>query len=60
MDRGNSTAPSSGNYDQNVTAPTTSTTATLYAPEQYGSCPNASTVALSYDWSRADRDWSTR
>jgi hypothetical protein len=50
MDRGNSNAPSSSNYDENVTAPTVNTTATLYAPEQYDSCPNASTVALSYDW----------
>jgi Flp pilus assembly protein TadG len=40
-DRGNSNAPSSGNYDTNVTAPTTTITATLFAAEQYGSCPQA-------------------
>jgi hypothetical protein len=51
MDRGNSTAPSNGNYDENVTAPTVSTTATLYAAEQYSSCPKASIVPLTYDWS---------
>jgi Flp pilus assembly protein TadG len=50
MDRGNSNAPSSGNYDQNATAPTTNITATLYAAEQYSSCPDAAVKALSYDW----------
>jgi len=49
-DRGNSNAPSSGNYDTNVTAPTTSITATLYAAEQYDSCPQA-VLPLSYNWS---------
>jgi Flp pilus assembly protein TadG len=38
-DRGNSNAPSSGNYDTNVTAPTTSVTATLYSAEQYSPLP---------------------
>jgi Flp pilus assembly protein TadG len=50
MDRGTSGGPSVGNYDQNVTAPTTTITATLYAAEQYSSCPKASTQALTYDW----------
>ena len=49
-DRGNSNGPSSGNYDQNVTAPTTSIQATLYTAEQYDSCPDAAVMALSYDW----------
>jgi Flp pilus assembly protein TadG len=50
VDRGNSNAPSSGNYDQNVTTPTTTIKATLYAPEQYAYCPKAATMALNYDW----------
>jgi Flp pilus assembly protein TadG len=50
VDRGNSNAPSTGNYDTNIVAPTTSITATLYAAEQYGSCPQAA-MGLSYDWS---------
>jgi Flp pilus assembly protein TadG len=50
MDRGNSNAPSSGNYDTNATKPTTSIQATLYAAEQYGSCPKAAVMALNYDW----------
>ena len=48
-DRGNSNAPASGNYDTNVVAPTTSNTATLYAAEQYDSCPQAA-MGLNYDW----------
>ena len=51
MDRGNSTAPSSGNYDTNVTTPTTSITATLFPAEQYDSCPAAAVMALNYNWS---------
>ena len=50
VDRGNSNGPNSGNYDTNVTAPTTSNTATLYAAEQYSSCPDAAVMPLSYDW----------
>jgi hypothetical protein len=49
MDRGNDNGPSSGNYDTNVTAPTTSITASLFTAEQYGSCPQA-VMPLSYDW----------
>jgi Flp pilus assembly protein TadG len=48
-DRGNSNAPSSGNYDTNVVAPTTNNRATLFAAEQYDSCP-APVMPLSYDW----------
>jgi Flp pilus assembly protein TadG len=48
-DRGNSNAPSSGNYDTNVVVPTTSITATLFAAEQYDSCPQA-VMGLSYNW----------
>jgi Flp pilus assembly protein TadG len=49
-DRGDTNAPNSGNYDTNVTTPTTSTPATLYAAEQYDMCPDAAVKALSYDW----------
>src|SRR6476660_7341624 len=49
VDRGNSNAPSSGNYDTNVAAPNPTITATLFAAEQYSSCPQA-VKALSYDW----------
>jgi Flp pilus assembly protein TadG len=48
-DRGNSNSPSSGNYDTNVVAPTTTNTATMYSAEQYSSCPQA-VMPLSYDW----------
>jgi Flp pilus assembly protein TadG len=50
VDRGNSTAPDSGNYDANVTEPSTSINATLYATEQYSTCPQAA-MGLSYSWS---------
>jgi Flp pilus assembly protein TadG len=49
-DRGNSSAPSTGNYDTNVVAPITTITATLYAAEQYSPCPQA-IMPLSYNWS---------
>jgi Flp pilus assembly protein TadG len=49
-DRGNSTAPSSSNYDQNVTPPTTTIAASLYPAEQYPACPVAM-MGLSYNWS---------
>jgi hypothetical protein len=51
MDRGNSGGPSSLKTDTNVTAPTTSNTATLFPAEQYQYCPKAATMALSNDWS---------
>lgn len=53
-DRGNSNAPSSGNYDTNVVAPTTSITATLFPAEQYNACPQA-VMGLSYNWSSMTR-----
>jgi hypothetical protein len=49
VDRGNSNAPSSNNYDTNVAAPDITNTATLFAAEQYGSCPQG-IKTLSYDW----------
>ncbi len=49
VDRGNSNGPSAGNYDTNVVAPTPGITATLFAAEQYSSCPQA-IMPLSYDW----------
>jgi Flp pilus assembly protein TadG len=50
VDRGDSTGPSSGNYDTNVVAPTTSIKATLFSAEQYDSCPQAA-MGLTYNWS---------
>ena len=49
-DRGATSAPSTGNYDTNVTLPTTAIVATLFPAEQYGSCPLQLT-GLSYNWS---------
>ena len=48
-DRGNSNSPSTSNYDQNVTAPSTSITASLFPAEQYDQCPVAM-MGLSYNW----------
>jgi Flp pilus assembly protein TadG len=52
---GNTSQPSQGpstlNTDTNVTAPDTSRKSTLYAAEQYSSCPDATVMALSYNWS---------
>ena len=48
-DRGTSSAPSSGNYDTNVTLPTSGNAATLFPAEQYSSCPLQLT-GLNYDW----------
>jgi Flp pilus assembly protein TadG len=51
MDRGNSTTPDiTGNYDTNAAAPSSTINSTLYAAEQYGTCPQA-VMGLSYDWS---------
>jgi len=51
VDRGNSAAPDTvGNYDTNSVAPSTTITSTLYAAEQYGSCPQA-VMGLNYNWS---------
>ena len=49
VDRGNPGAPSTSNYDTNVVAPTTTDTGSLYAAEQYGSCPQA-VMGLNYTW----------
>lgn len=48
-DRGLSSGPSSGNYDTNVAAPTTSNSGTLFPAEQYDACPQA-TMGLSFNW----------
>ena len=48
-DRGNSNAPSSQNYDENVNAPTAGVNASLFPAEQYDSCP-LQMKGLSYDW----------
>lgn len=49
-DRGNSNGPSSGNYDTNVVAPTTTIPATLFPAEQDSNCTQA-VMGLSYKWS---------
>jgi Flp pilus assembly protein TadG len=49
VDRGDPGAPNSGNYDTNITAPTSTNTATMYAAEQYSSCPQA-VMGLNYNW----------
>ena len=48
-DRGDVGAPASANYDQNVTAPSTSIAASRFPAEQYDSCP-AAMLGLSYNW----------
>ena len=48
-DRGNSNAPSSGNYDTNVVAPSSSNAATQFAAEQYDACLQP-VMPLSYNW----------
>ena len=49
-DRGTSAGPSTGNYDQNVTAPISGNTATMFPAEQYSYC-TLQMMGLSYDWS---------
>ena len=49
MDRGNSTAPDSNNYDTNVASPDVTIPGSLYAAEQYSPCPQA-VMGLSYNW----------
>jgi Flp pilus assembly protein TadG len=49
VDRGDSNGPNVDNYDTNVVAPNINVKASLYAAEQYSSCPQASR-GLSYDW----------
>jgi Flp pilus assembly protein TadG len=48
-DRGDVAAPNSSNYDQKVTAPSSSITASRFPAENYGSCP-ANMLGLTYDW----------
>lgn len=49
-DRGSWSGPDTNNYDTNVTAPSTSITATLFPAEQYSTCLQ-SMMPLSYNWS---------
>jgi Flp pilus assembly protein TadG len=44
------TGPSSGNYDQNVTAPISGTAASYYPAEQYSMCA-LPMMGLNYNWS---------
>jgi Flp pilus assembly protein TadG len=48
-DRGNSSGPSTANYDENVNPPVTGVTASQYPAEQYSSCPLQLT-GLSNNW----------
>ena len=50
VDRGDSAAPSSYNTDQNVMAVDITKTYTMFSAEQYGYCPAAAVMPLSYDW----------
>jgi Flp pilus assembly protein TadG len=50
VDRGAAAAPSALNTDTNVTPPAPANPDTMFAAEQYDSCPQA-LKALSYDWS---------
>jgi len=49
-DRGDSSAPSTANYDQNVVAPIPGTAASYYPAHQYNSC-SQSVMGLNYNWS---------
>ncbi len=48
-DRGDDDGPSSGNYDTNVVAPSTTVAGTRFVPEQYAYC-SPQIMPLSYDW----------
>jgi hypothetical protein len=48
-DRGGSLAPSSQNYDTNVSPPVVGTAASLFPAEQYNACP-VQMMGLNYDW----------
>jgi Flp pilus assembly protein TadG len=48
-DRGNSSGPSTANYDENVSPPVAGVTASQFPAEQYDSCP-LQMKGLSYDW----------
>jgi Mg-chelatase subunit ChlD len=49
-DRGDSSGPSTGNYDTNVVLPDPTIQATLFPAEQFDSC-SAPVMELSYNWS---------
>jgi Flp pilus assembly protein TadG len=49
MDRGDLDQPNVGNYDTNVTAPSSGIPATMLPAEQYSPCPQAA-MGLSYNW----------
>jgi Flp pilus assembly protein TadG len=49
MDRGGSSGPDPSNYDTNVASPDVTINGSLYAAEQYGSCPQA-VMGLNYNW----------
>jgi Flp pilus assembly protein TadG len=48
-DRGDSAAPNSANYDENVSPPVAGTKPSMFSAEQYSSC-SAPAKPLSYDW----------
>jgi Flp pilus assembly protein TadG len=48
-DRGNSNGPNSQNYDQNVTAPVSGTSASMFPADQDGNCP-LEMMGLNYNW----------
>jgi Flp pilus assembly protein TadG len=48
---GNSGPDTTNNYDTNVASIDPTKPASMYAAEQYGQCPSAAVMGLSYDWS---------
>ncbi len=48
---GQSGPDTTNNYDTNVVQPDVTKMASLYAAEQYSSCPQAAVMGLSYNWS---------
>jgi Flp pilus assembly protein TadG len=48
---GNSGPDTTNNYDTNVASVDSKKPASMYAAEQYGQCPEAAVMGLSYDWS---------
>jgi Flp pilus assembly protein TadG len=48
---GNSGPDTTNNYDTNVASIDPKKPASMYAAEQYGQCPAAAVMGLSYDWS---------
>jgi Flp pilus assembly protein TadG len=47
---GKSGPDTTSNYDTNVGSADTTKPSSLYPAEQYGACPDAAVVGLSYDW----------